>query len=214
MRRDQERAPSWIIRAFALIYDVVYLVFGWMLSKFAGSAYQQAEARDKPEWIKRGAILSAGVLIMFTVAVFARYVPQSTPAQPIPFSHRIHVSIKKLNCFFCHSSATKSANAGIPPVEKCLLCHNVIASNFWPIAKIKEYARQGKSIPWVRVNRVPDFVHFSHQPHLARRVDCSYCHDNVSQMDRIKPVNKFDMNYCVTCHWRRNASSDCITCHY
>jgi transglutaminase/protease-like cytokinesis protein 3 len=41
---------------------------------------------------------------------------------------------------FCHPNAAVSSNPGMPSVEKCLLCHNVIASNFQPIAKIKRYA--------------------------------------------------------------------------
>lgn len=214
MRRNQDKIPPWILQALALIFDALVLAAGFFLSRFTGAPRRESEVRRIPEWIKRGTILGVGVLIAFAVAVFARYVPQSTPAQPIPFSHRIHVKTKNLNCFFCHPSAMKSSNAGVPPVQKCLLCHNVVASNFWPIARIKAYEQKGEGVPWVRVNRIPDFVHFSHQPHTARRVDCSYCHGNVTEMDRIRPVKKFDMNFCVTCHWRRNASSDCVTCHY
>lgn len=135
------------------------------------------------------------------------------PAQPIPFSHRIHVQTKELNCFFCHQFATRSSNAGMPPVNRCLLCHTVIASSFPPIAKIRWYYRRNEPIPWVRVGKVPDFVFFQHQPHLAMGFDCSRCHGNVRAMDRIKLVNKFDMNFCVTCHKQNGASVDCYMCH-
>ena len=66
----------------------------------------------------------------------------------------------------------QSTNPGLPPVEKCLLCHNVIATKFEPISRIHEYYNAGKPIPWVRVSGVPDFVHFSHQSHLAKGIDC------------------------------------------
>lgn len=136
------------------------------------------------------------------------------PRQPIPFSHRIHVETKKIDCFFCHQYAARSSNPGMPSVEKCLLCHNVIASQFPPIAKIRDYYRRGVGIPWVRVAQVPDFVRFSHQVHLARGVDCSRCHGDIRSMDRVKLVNRFDMNFCVTCHFRSGASVDCYVCHY
>jgi hypothetical protein len=136
------------------------------------------------------------------------------PEQPIPFSHRIHVSTKNLNCFFCHPNAANSSQPGMPPVEKCLLCHNVIAPKFTPISKIHDYNNKGRGIPWKRVNQVPDFVHFSHQPHLARGFDCSLCHGNVKEMDRISQAHVFNMDFCVTCHKANNASVSCVTCHY
>ncbi|MBI2842326.1 MAG: cytochrome c3 family protein [Armatimonadetes bacterium] len=136
------------------------------------------------------------------------------PAQPVPFSHRIHAGTKDISCFFCHQYATVSANAGIPSVEKCLLCHNVIVPRWRPVEKIHEYAQRNEPIPWVRVNRMPEFTHFSHQAHLARGFDCSRCHGNVKEMDRIRPVYKFDMKFCVNCHWENNFSTNCYICHW
>lgn len=136
------------------------------------------------------------------------------PAQPIPFSHRVHADTKQINCFFCHPYAQVSSNAGIPSVEKCLLCHSRIASQFAPIHKIEEYDLRDQGIPWVRVNKLPDFVRFSHQCHIAGGHDCSDCHGNVKAMDRVRPVYTFDMNFCVTCHRQNRASVNCYTCHY
>lgn len=135
------------------------------------------------------------------------------PAQPVPFSHRIHAGTKNISCFFCHQNASRSSNAGIPPVEKCILCHKVIASQWAPIAKDLSYYDRNQPIPWVRVNRVPDFVQFSHQPHIARGFDCSVCHGNVKSMDRLKASN-FQMGFCVNCHWKNNFSVSCFICHY
>ena len=67
---------------------------------------------------------------------------------------------------------------------------------------------------------LPDFVHFSHQAHLTnttkwgKRFDCGDCHGNVKAMDRIRVVNKFDMKFCVDCHWKNGFSGYCYTCHY
>lgn len=136
------------------------------------------------------------------------------PAQPIPFSHRLHAGSKEISCFFCHPGATRSSNAGMPPIEKCLLCHNVVASNFPPIHKLRISKKSGKPVKWRRVNVVPDFVHFSHQIHLSRGFDCGDCHGNVKGMDRVEQAHKLDMNFCVTCHDQQGARVDCITCHY
>jgi hypothetical protein len=172
------------------------------------------EARGRKGWFKRVAIWVIALIFIATAYLFAASWLNPGPEQPVPFSHRIHVSTKNLNCFFCHPTAATSANAGIPPVEKCLLCHNVIAKDFQPISLIHGYYNKGEGIPWVRVNRLPDFVHFSHQPHIAKRVDCGTCHGDVSQMDRINPPHQFTMGYCVDCHKENKASRTCNTCHY
>ncbi|MCL5103720.1 MAG: cytochrome c family protein [Armatimonadetes bacterium] len=134
--------------------------------------------------------------------------------QPIPFSHYIHATTKQISCFFCHPNAATSSNAGMPPVEKCLLCHSVVATNFQPIRRITDYYQRGMGIPWVRVNRLPDFVQFNHQIHIARGFDCGACHGNVKAMDRVYPPHIINMRFCVSCHWKYNASTSCYTCHY
>ncbi len=167
-----------------------------------------------PLWVRRGALAGFFVTVLVLVAVFAVYLNPPTPDQPIPFSHKFHVQTKGLQCLFCHNSAPRSSAAGIPSVDKCLLCHNVIAPKFAPIARLHTYNNKGEAVPWQRVNKVPDFVRFSHQAHLTRRVDCGECHGNVAQMDRVEVVNEFDMNFCVTCHWRKKVSDSCANCHY
>ena len=162
-------------------------------------------------WVLTLAVCAAAVT---AVSVYGFNALNPGPRQPIPFSHRIHAGTKDLSCFFCHNSALRSSNAGMPPVEKCLLCHNVIASNWEPIARIRKYYDRGESIPWVRVNRVPDFVRFSHQAHLAAKIDCGHCHGNVKAMDRITPSPNLKMGFCVHCHKSRKATVDCYTCHY
>lgn len=149
------------------------------------------------------------------VLVFGHYYTAPPPAQPIPFSHHLHVTTKKVNCFFCHPNAMRSDHAGLPSVDKCYLCHRVIASEFEPIAKVVSYYEQKQPIPWRRVYVSPDFVHFSHQAHVANRgFDCGECHGNVAQMDRIGLAQKIDMNWCITCHWRNKGPDGCFACHY
>ena len=170
--------------------------------------------RNLPTFIKKiliAVIIISGVIVAASVCD-ELYNPG--PIQPVPFSHRIHAGAKSISCFFCHPNASYSSNAGIPPVEKCLLCHNVIASNFAPIKNLRQYAAQKKGVPWVRIVQLPDFVRFSHQAHIAGRKDCSECHGNVKAMDRVKLAKTIDMNFCITCHKRNNVSVDCYICHY
>ena len=77
--------------------------------------------------------------------------------QPIPFPH-VKMVGAGVPCLFCHSGATKSPAAGIPSVERCLGCHRIIATDSPLIGKL--FAYYGKTIPWVRINRLPRFVHF------------------------------------------------------
>ena len=167
-----------------------------------------------PSKVRFGLGLSAVLVLIALVAGFVIAGVDVGPAQPIPFSHRLHASSKQIDCLFCHSGATQAANAGIPAVDKCLLCHKVVASRFPPIRQITLYERRGEGIPWKRVNVVPDFVHFSHKVHLNARIDCGRCHGNIKSMDRVRQVHKFDMNFCVTCHDENKALVDCVTCHY
>jgi len=164
-------------------------------------------------WVKRGTIALVALLLLGGIAGFAVVRLQVGPRQPIPFSHKLHVTQKGISCFFCHESADHSPHAGIPPVEKCLLCHRVIIPEFRPIRPLHEYQRRQQGVPWVRVNVVPDFVFFNHQIHLARGIDCGQCHGDVKQMDRVRKVNRMDMGFCVNCHWQKGASNDCWTCH-
>lgn len=165
--------------------------------------------------LRRVAIL-AGLVVFLWIAkqVLEHYYVPPAPVQPIPFSHHLHVGTKELNCFFCHPYATTSSNAGLPPVQKCYLCHKVIASRFAPISQVVGYYNRKQPIPWRRVYVVPDFVQFSHQAHLTKRFDCGECHGNIAGMDRVKLQQRVDMNWCITCHWRNKGPDSCFACHY
>ena len=170
-------------------------------------------------WLPRIKRLVVGVIVLLIIGgvtgwAAARRYPYAGPPQPIPFSHKLHVNMKGINCLFCHAYADRAPNPGMPSVEKCLLCHRVIIPEFRPIRILHEYAEKGQGVPWERVNVVPDHVHFNHQIHIANRVDCGRCHGNVKQMDRVHKVNRMDMGFCVDCHWAEEAPVDCGVCHH
>ncbi len=141
----------------------------------------------------------------------------AAPAQPIEFSHRIHAT-EGVPCLFCHPNALRSPIAGIPSVQRCMGCHAVIATNRPRIQILSGYWERGEPIPWVRVNAEPDFVFFSHQPHLSAGLNCEACHGDVARMEVAQPVVRMDMGWCLDCHLKQPEEdsarlADCLACH-
>jgi len=132
--------------------------------------------------------------------------------QPIPFSHRLHVTDKQIDCFYCHPYGERSLNAGLPSVEKCLGCHNYIIPEHEEIQKLVGYQERGQNLPWKRVYYNPDHVFFPHFRHLAREIRCQECHGDVEHADRLHQVT-FYMGFCLDCHQKKQASLQCVACH-
>ena len=135
------------------------------------------------------------------------------PEQPIHFSHQVHAGVKEIQCRFCHPYVERSGFPGIPPVEKCLYCHDYIIANHPEIKKEHQYYNTQTPVPWVKVNYVPEHVMFNHQRHIKKDIDCDACHGDIAAMDRIKGV-RFKMEFCIICHRQKNANLDCwLACH-
>ena len=165
-------------------------------------------------WGLLGTLLVAAVLAGI---LLTRARALAAPSQPIAYSHQVHIQAG-IQCLFCHSDALRASTAGIPTVEKCMGCHAVIAADQPEIQKVAAYAAQTEAIPWVRVNVQPDFVIFSHQPHLAAGLNCESCHGDVSRMGVDRPVVRMDMGWCLKCHLDQpeekvSRLADCLTCH-
>ncbi len=58
----------------------------------------------------------------------AAFFPGTAPEQPINFSHRIHAGDFEIPCLYCHTQARRSTSAGVPPVSKCVGCHELVAT--------------------------------------------------------------------------------------
>lgn len=48
------------------------------------------------------------------------------PDQPINFSHKIHAGINKIDCQYCHDTARRSKQSGIPGANTCMNCHAAV----------------------------------------------------------------------------------------
>src|SRR5690606_13645868 len=123
----------------------------------------------------------------------------------------------QIDCQYCHFSAERSQNAGLPPVATCMGCHTVVAGseNADQVARLRDYSSRGEAIPWNRIYKVVDHVQFPHMRHIAGGVECSACHGNVAEIGVIQEVNQpLTMGWCVNCHLEMGASRDCTVCHY
>jgi hypothetical protein len=150
--------------------------------------------------------------------------------QPIAFPHDLHAGTEAgqaaMDCQFCHFSAERSVDAGIPPVSTCWGCHQIIAGRTNPaeVAKIRGYVDSGDPIPWVRIYKIADHAHFPHMRHIAAGLECQQCHGEVQTMgvltERSEVWGGANMGWCVDCHRQPNelgqpqASTDCAVCHY
>jgi hypothetical protein len=170
-------------------------------------------------------ILLAVLGVTLYEALPARSGPVS-PQQPIPFSHQHHAGDDGIDCRYCHYSVEKSAFAGIPSTQVCMTCHSQLFTDAPVLEPLRESARTGRPIPWVRVHDLPDFVFFDHSIHIAKGVECKDCHGRVDKMPRIRRVASLDMQWCLACHRDPAAHvaklkavadvrrlTDCSTCH-
>jgi cytochrome c2 len=131
--------------------------------------------------------------------------PGYEPDQPIKFSHRVHAGDNKIDCKYCHTSVMTSKHAGIPSVNVCMNCHNVVRSGrntgTAEIEKIYKSIESGKPIEWIRVHNLPDHTYFNHAQHInAGKLACEMCHGDVKTFDRIKQVQPLSMGWCINCH--------------
>lgn len=141
------------------------------------------------------------------------------PEQPILFSHKIHAGTHKIDCQYCHSTASFTKNASIPSANTCMNCHVGVqkrdaAGNVSPeIQKIYDAVGfdaatssyitgyEQKPIKWVRIHNLPDLSYFNHSQHVAvGKVECQTCHGPVEEMDKVFQFATLQMGWCVNCH--------------
>jgi hypothetical protein len=120
--------------------------------------------------------------------------------QPVQFSHQHHVAGLGIDCRYCHTSVETSSFAGIPSTEICMNCHSQIWTNSPMLEPVRDSFRTGKSISWVRVHNLADFVYFNHSIHVAKGVGCVTCHGRVDRMPLTTQVVSLHMEWCLDCH--------------
>jgi hypothetical protein len=138
----------------------------------------------------------------------------AAPMQPLPFSHRVHVTTGGLKCAECHKTAATAPAAGMPAVDFCMRCHVAIKKDSPAISKLAEYQKAQKAVDWFRVYQLPRFVTFSHRRHHGKaQIGCEACHGDVAAQDVVTKVKSIAMPACQSCHDVRKANNNCDACH-
>lgn len=179
-------------------------------------------------------ILVFVVLAVFVITYYASYAERNgigyQPDQPIAYSHKLHAGEMKIDCRYCHSDVEKSRQANIPSPKVCMNCHSIVKKDSPEIQKLTDYYTRDVAIEWKRVHRVPDFAYFNHSIHVNKGIDCSNCHGNIADMDKVEQVKDFTMKACLDCHRNphqdikniiadkkdvqiNNGPTSCSTCH-
>jgi len=159
---------------------------------------------------------TAGLVVLTVAFLYYFYTPPATRIgveQPIPFSHQLHAGVKSIQCRFCHPYVERSIHPGLPPVEKCLYCHNYIIANHPQILKEHRYYNTQTPTPWKKANYLAEHVLFNHQRHIKKEIQCQECHGAVETMDRIRG-KYFYMQFCLNCHRQKKVNLGCwLACH-
>lgn len=150
------------------------------------------------------AVLALAIGSFVIAEVYARSQYESdvarTPLQPVPFSHKHHVSDDGIDCRYCHTPIDAGATVGLPPTHVCMTCHSQLWSNATVLAPVRESLANDVSLDWKRVALVPDYVYFQHDIHIAKGIGCVECHGRIDQMPLTYRAKPFTMQFCLDCH--------------
>jgi Cytochrome c7 and related cytochrome c len=170
-------------------------------------------------WMVQGVCLLAAALLTASSsaqqgpAVQPEAAATAAPVQPLPFSHKTHLSFQ-LSCKFCHTNPEPGNLMTLPAAQTCMGCHAAVATDKPAIQKLAASAKSGQPIAWKPVYSVPGFVYWSHRTHLEAGLTCEMCHGNVPQMEVMsRTTNVTTMAGCVACHRKKEAPTGCETCH-
>ena len=182
---------------------------------------------------RKWALVPGFVALAGAVALLSAYSGASSsqnfaPVQPIAFPHPMHARTLGMNCIYCHYAANKSPDPGLPAVGTCLGCHNqfevgpnrpkidsIPARQSTEIKKLLDnYAdatgKPKKALEWVRIHKLPEYVHFPHMRHVNAGVACQSCHGQIQGMPVVSQFASLNMGWCVNCHVNGYKPSDAV----
>jgi cytochrome c7-like protein len=176
-----------------------------------------------------GLILLAAGAVMISAYSGASSSQNRSPVQPIKFPHPVHVQKLGMNCLYCHYTANKSPDPGLPAVGTCMGCHSSIGpkrpasdlgpartseelTKLWAYADVKAQMMpmgpNAKPIPWIRIHKVPEYVHFPHMRHVNAGVTCQTCHGQIQKMSQVYQYASLNMGWCISCHVNGYSASE------
>lgn len=148
------------------------------------------------------AFFAAGALWLLAAITRSSYVTGQDVAreQPVQFSHKHHAGELGIDCRYCHTSVEISAVASVPPTKTCMNCHSQIWAQSQYLEPVRASWRTDRSIRWIRVNDLPDFVYFNHSVHVHKGIGCVSCHGRVDTMNQLYQATSLQMEWCLDCH--------------
>lgn len=166
-------------------------------------------AQTFPRWTNElplrlavGGVVAAGLVV---AGIWYYFSPEWTdvgyrPIQPVAYSHKLHAGELGINCLYCHATVDRAPDAVVPPTQVCMNCHHVAKRDSVALAAIRESAKSGRRMQWVRVHNLPGYAYFDHRPHLRAGVGCATCHGRIDQMEVVAQARPLSMSWCLDCH--------------
>lgn len=177
---------------------------------------------EKAKKLLKKPLVWLGVALVLALAgagaFFGLQKAQAAPPQPFPYVHSVHIE-NGIPCLYCHPGAVRGQTAGLPTVQKCQGCHANMSTKDKPALKAwADYVSDNPQVYWVPVAIQPDYVYFSHRPHINAGVNCEQCHGDVSKMADARYQGDQNMGWCLNCHRAQAPDkveklTDCATCH-
>jgi cytochrome c553 len=143
--------------------------------------------------------------------------PVERVSQPILFNHQKHVEEVEIECEVCHEYYSTGRHSGLPTLTTCLGCHEEAQTDSPEEQKIRDLAAAGEDDVFRKLFRMADHSFYSHRRHVgAGEIPCETCHGAITKTTAPpeRPLVRIDMDFCVDCHERDGASSDCTACHH
>jgi len=81
-----------------------------------------------------------------------------------------------------------------------MTCHSQIWTTASMLEPVRQSLAQDQPIQWTRVAKLPDYVFFRHDIHIAKGVGCVSCHGRVDEMALTYRAKAFTMDFCLDCH--------------
>jgi hypothetical protein len=81
-----------------------------------------------------------------------------------------------------------------------MTCHSQIWTGAPMLAPVRHSLAEDKALNWNRVARLPDYVYFRHDIHIAKGVGCVECHGRIDTMALTYKAKALTMQFCIDCH--------------
>lgn len=156
--------------------------------------------------------MAAGGFVVGRVALR----PSNLVQQPIAFNHLKHAGEMELSCDTCHLYYETGEHSGLPTLDTCLDCHEEPVTESAEEKKILALQEEGRTNPFRKLFRLPDHVYYSHRRHVAiAGLDCEECHGKIAETEAPprQPLKRITMSFCINCHEKSGAKSECAFCH-